>query len=82
MRKKSANQMRATKSYSENAISAKSKFTGITLQLSSEAKEKLQKLRLKSLDGRGQMPNVSEVVERLINNALKNEPEMPYPKTG
>jgi hypothetical protein len=38
-----------------------------------------RKLRLKSLDQRGEMPNVSELIERLIKKALKNEPELPYP---
>ena len=51
----------------------------VKLQLSAQAEENLEKLRLKSLDQRGEMPNVSELIERLINQALKNEPELPYP---
>jgi hypothetical protein len=70
---------RVAKSNSAKPMSRSSKLQGLTLKLSAEAKEKLQKLRLKSLDGRGQMPNVSEVIERLINDALKDEPQLPYP---
>jgi hypothetical protein len=66
----------------DKRLSGRTKLTGLTLYLSAEAREKLQKLRFKSLDGRGQMPNASEVIERLINEAVKNEPEMPYPKIG
>jgi len=51
----------------------------VKLQLSAQAEENLEKLRLKSLNQRGEMPNVSELIERLINKALKNERELPYP---
>ncbi len=79
---KSAGKMRANRSPSERAMLGKAKITGVTLHLSAEAKEKLQKLRFRSLDARGQMPDVSEVIERLIHGALKNESKMPYPKVG
>lgn len=79
MRHKS-DKMRVSREYSERPTSGKAKLTRLTLQLSAEAKEKLQKLRLRSLDGSGQMPDVSEVIERLIHGA--HQPEMPYPKSG
>jgi hypothetical protein len=56
------------------------KNAGFTLQLSAQAHAKLEKLCLRSLDGHGRMPDMSQVVERLIDNALKHEPEMPYPR--
>lgn len=81
MRHKS-DKMRVSREYSERPTSGKAKLTRLTLQLSAEAKEKLQKLRLRSLNGSGQMPDVSEVIERLIHGALKYQSEMPYPKSG
>jgi hypothetical protein len=64
--------MRAHKPYCQKSGKLK-------LRLSAQAEEDLEKLRLKSLDQRGEMPNVSELIERLIKKALKNEPELPYP---
>lgn len=71
---------RVAKANSGKPMSGRSKLHDLTVQLSAEAEEKLQMLRLRSLDGCGQMPNVSEVIERLIDDALKNEPQLPYPK--
>jgi hypothetical protein len=82
MRNKSASNTRVNKSSVIDTSSGKAQRTQLRLELSPEAREKLQRLQLNSLDQRGAMPDVSEVIERLIENALKNAPEIPYPKTG
>jgi hypothetical protein len=53
--------------------------TKIILRLSQEAKENLEKLRLKSLDRQGRKPAAAQIIEGLINAAAKSEPEAPYP---
>ena len=53
--------------------------TKIILRLSPEAKENLEKLRLKSLDRQGRKPAAWQIIEGLINAAAKSEPEAPYP---
>ena len=53
--------------------------TKIILRLSQEAKENLEKLRLKSLDRQGRKPAASQIIEGLINAAAESEPEAPYP---
>jgi hypothetical protein len=60
-------------------LAARSRRTKLILHLSREAKQNLEKLRLKSLDKRGRKPGESQIIEELINTALKNEPEAPYP---
>jgi hypothetical protein len=51
----------------------------ITLYLSQQAKENLEKLRLKLLDKQGRKPADSQIVEGLLRAAFKNEVETPYP---
>jgi hypothetical protein len=81
MGKKSAPHMRVMKTSAIGRTRRKGRRTLLTLELSPEAGDKLQRLRLSSLDQRGEMPDVSEVIERLIENAARNTPETPYPKT-
>jgi hypothetical protein len=50
----------------------------LTIQLSRAAKNKLEELRLRSLDKRGRKPSASEVIEALVNAALADE-KVPYP---
>ena len=51
----------------------------LVLRLSRRAKDNLQILQLKFLDRRGRQPNASEIIEKLINDAARSEPDVPYP---
>jgi hypothetical protein len=82
MRKKSTSNTRVTRSSPIDATPGKARGTRLTLELSPEAGEKLQRLLLNSLNQRGEMPDVAEVIERLIENASRNVPETPYPESG
>ncbi|MGH7827996.1 MAG: hypothetical protein ACREQ7_22815 [Candidatus Binatia bacterium] len=50
----------------------------ITIYLSSEAKKSLEFLRLKSLDKQGRKPSGSQIIENLLQAAVKHE-KVPYP---
>jgi hypothetical protein len=50
----------------------------VTIRLSREAKNRLEELRLRSLDKRGRTPSTSEIIEALVSAALANE-KVPYP---
>jgi hypothetical protein len=50
----------------------------LAIRLSPEAKRDLEELRVRSLDKHGRKPTPSQVVENLIESALRNE-TIPYP---
>jgi len=52
----------------------------MSLYLSPTAKENLEKLRLKSLDKRGRKPAEPQIIEDLINTAVKDVPQVFYPR--
>ncbi|HEU4344828.1 MAG TPA: hypothetical protein VFU31_25035 [Candidatus Binatia bacterium] len=50
----------------------------MAIRLSADAKRDLEELRVRSLDKDGRKPTPSQIVERLIETALRNE-TVPYP---
>jgi hypothetical protein len=68
---------------SENRVQArkKEKQLEIALSLSQEAKENLEKLRVKFLDRQGREPSDSQIIERLLRAAVESEIDAPYPNT-
>jgi hypothetical protein len=58
--------------------SSQTRGVKIAIHLSGEAKKNLEFLRLKLLDKQGRKPSPSQVIERLLNNAVADE-KVPYP---
>ena len=51
----------------------------LVVRLSQRAKMNLQRLQLKFLDRQGREPDASEVIEKLINQAVGSARDVPYP---
>jgi len=51
----------------------------MTVYLSHEANQNLERLKFKKLDKNGKKPTGSRIIEGLLKTALKNEKIPPYP---